>query len=73
MRDEDVRVLFAANYYSRGQIERVASRTNARAVIVAEHVAGAEGVDTYFDLVDSWVSGLSDAFLALDQGHAHRD
>jgi ABC-type Zn uptake system ZnuABC Zn-binding protein ZnuA len=73
MRDENVAVLFAANYFSRSQVERVASRTNARAVIVAEHVAGAEGVETYFDLVDTWVSGLSEAFLALDRRREHRD
>ncbi len=73
MGDENVAVLFAANYYSRTQVERVASRTNARAVVVPEHVAGAEGVDTYFDLIDNWVSGLSQAFLALDRRREHRD
>lgn len=73
MRDELVGVLFAANYFSRTQVERVASRTDARAVIVPEHVAGLEGVDTYFDLIDSWVLGLSEAFLALDQRRDHRD
>ncbi len=73
MRDELVGVLFAANYFSRTQVERVASRTDARAVIVPEHVAGSEGVDTYFDLIDSWVSGLAEAFLALDPRRDHRD
>lgn len=73
MRDESVRVLFAANYFSRSQVERVASRTNARAVIVPEHVEGAEGVDSYFDLVDHWVSSLAEAFLALDPRREHRD
>ncbi len=70
MRDENVKVLFAANYYSRSRVERVASRTGARAVIVPEHVLGAEGVDTYFDLIDAWVSGLAEAFLWQDRrGH----
>ncbi|MGD2218305.1 MAG: metal ABC transporter substrate-binding protein [Gemmatimonadales bacterium] len=73
MRDELVAVLFAANYFGRAQVERVASRTDARAVVVPEHVAGLEGVDTYFDLIDSWVSGLSEAFLALDRRRDHRD
>jgi ABC-type Zn uptake system ZnuABC Zn-binding protein ZnuA len=73
MRDELIPVVFAANYFSHAQVERVASRTNAKAVIVPEHVAGAEGVETYFDLVDAWVSGLSTAFLALDRRRDHRE
>jgi len=73
MTEENIPVLFAANYFSRSQVERVASRTNARAVIVPEHVAGAEGVDTYFDLIDIWVSDLSNTFLGLDRRREHRD
>lgn len=66
MGDESILVLLAANYFSHSQVEQVASRTNARAVIVPLDVRGAEGVDTYFDLVDLWVSSLSEAFLASD-------
>jgi ABC-type Zn uptake system ZnuABC Zn-binding protein ZnuA len=73
MRDESIPVIFAANYFSHAQVERVASRTNAKAVIVPEHVAGAEGIDTYFDLIDTWVSNLSTAFLALDRRREHRE
>jgi ABC-type Zn uptake system ZnuABC Zn-binding protein ZnuA len=73
MRDELVGVLFAANYFSRTQVERVAARTDARAVMVPEHVAGLEGVETYFDLIEGWVSSLSEAFLALDQRRDHRN
>lgn len=62
MRDEHIPVLFAANYYSRNQIERVASRTGAQAVIVPEHVAGAEGIEDYFSLIDLWVTRLAAAF-----------
>ncbi len=72
MRDEHIPVLLAANYFSHSQVEQVASRTNARAVIVPLDVRGAEGVDTYFDLVDLWVSSLSEAFLASDQ-HESRE
>jgi len=71
MRDEHVGVLFAANYYSRSQVERVAERTGARAVIAPEHVSGAEGVDTYFDLVDGWVTSLAAAFVAQDRATGH--
>ena len=68
MRDEHIPVLMAANYFSHSQVEQVASRTNARPVIVPLDVEGAEGVDTYFDLIDLWVARLSEAFLALEQG-----
>ncbi len=73
MTAENIPVLFAANYFSHSQVERVASRTNARAVIVPEHVEGAEGVDTYFDLIDGWVSDLAQTFLALDRRREHRE
>ena len=66
MRDERIRVLMAANYFSHKHVEQVASRTDAEAVIVPLDVQGAAGVDTYFDLVDTWVSRLAQAFLATD-------
>jgi hypothetical protein len=31
-------------------------------VIVAENTNGAPGIDTYFDLMNSWVGGLAAAF-----------
>lgn len=66
---ERIPVLFAANYFSRGQVERVASRTRATPVIVPEHVGGGEGVEDYFALIDLWVSRLDAAFRrAADSG-----
>jgi len=62
MRDNEIPVLLAANYYARGQIERVAERTGATAVVVPQAVEGAEGVDDYFDLIDLWVRELAGAF-----------
>jgi ABC-type Zn uptake system ZnuABC Zn-binding protein ZnuA len=64
IRTERIPVIFVANYFSRSQVERVASRTGARAVIVPEHVGGEAGVDDYFTLVDRWVSGLAAGFGA---------
>lgn len=66
MTKEHIPVLFAANYFSRTQVERVANRTGARAVMVPEHVHGAAGIDDYFQLVDDWVSQLADAFKAQE-------
>ncbi|MDH5644015.1 MAG: metal ABC transporter substrate-binding protein [Gemmatimonadota bacterium] len=64
IREDHIPVVFAANYFSAAQVDRVASRTGAQGVIVAEHVDGEEGVTDYFQLVDLWVSRLSAAFRA---------
>ena len=61
---ENIPVIFAANYFSKRQVERVASRTGAAPLIVPEHVGGDEGVDDYFTLVDLWVTHLAQAFIA---------
>jgi hypothetical protein len=45
-------------------VERVASRTGIRPVIVPDHVTGEHGVDDYFTLIEVWVSRLADAFRA---------
>jgi hypothetical protein len=55
-------VLFASNYFDHSQINDVASRTNSVAVIVPENTAGAPGVDTYFDLMNTWVNSLARGF-----------
>ena len=64
MKDRKIPVLFASNYFDHNQIEQVAQRTGATAVIVPENTQGAPGVNTYFDLVNAWVNGLSAAFNA---------
>jgi zinc/manganese transport system substrate-binding protein len=70
MQQRKIPVLFASNYFDRKQIERVAERTGARGVIVPENTAGAPGVDTYFDLVNNWVTSLAAGFrdVALKTG-----
>lgn len=62
MQSQHVSVLFSPNYYSRAQVERVASRTGAQAVLVPLHEGGEEGIDDYFALVDLWVTRLAAAF-----------
>jgi zinc/manganese transport system substrate-binding protein len=70
MKQRKIPVLFASNYFDRKQIQQVAERTGAKAVIVPENTQGAPGVNTYFDLVNTWVSGLVNAFhdVALNTG-----
>ena len=62
MKQRKIPVLLASNYFDRNQIRQVARRTGARAVVVPENTRGAPGVDTYFDLMNTWVSGLASAF-----------
>ncbi|HET7240986.1 MAG TPA: metal ABC transporter substrate-binding protein [Gemmatimonadales bacterium] len=62
MKQRKIPVLFASNYFDRNQIQQVAERTGAKAVIVPENTGGAPGVNTYFDLLNTWVSGLAAGF-----------
>lgn len=62
MKERLIPVLFATNYYPRSQIEQVAAKTGAAAVIVPENTFGAPGVTTYIDLVNTWVTGLAAGF-----------
>jgi ABC-type Zn uptake system ZnuABC Zn-binding protein ZnuA len=70
MKERKIPVLFAANYFSRSQIQQVAQKTGAQAVIVPENTDGAPGVRTYFDLMNTWISGLTAAFknVAVNAG-----
>jgi len=58
MREGNIRIILAANYFDEQKIKTVASRTTAEAVIVPLYVGGSEGVDDYFKLVEHWIDGL---------------
>jgi len=62
MKARKIPVLFASNYFNHAQIQEVADKTGAKAVIVPENTHGAPGVETYFDLMNAWVGGLASAF-----------
>jgi ABC-type Zn uptake system ZnuABC Zn-binding protein ZnuA len=64
MQDKKIRVLLSTNYYDHNQVQEIARRTGAVAVIVPSNVGGASGVNTYFDLVSLWLSELGKAFAA---------
>jgi zinc/manganese transport system substrate-binding protein len=66
MKVRRIPVLFATNYYPRSQIEQVAAKTGAAAVIVPENTFGAPGVTSYIDLVNTWVTGLAAGFGRRD-------
>lgn len=64
MRNEGIPVLFSTNYYDRNQVQSVAQRTGAIAVIVPSNAGGAPGTDTYIDLVNLWVRELAAGFAS---------
>jgi len=61
MRKRGIKLILAANYFDEQKIRTVASRVDAIPVIVPLYVGGADGVATYFDLVDLWTSRLVEA------------
>lgn len=61
MRGGGLSVLLAASYFDRGRVETVASRGNAQAIILPMETGSRPGLDTYFDLVDLWVTELAGA------------
>jgi len=71
---EHIEVLLAANYFERRKPDLIAERTGIVPVVVPTSVGGEPGVVTYFDLVDTWLTRLLDAFALADvasgrQGH----
>lgn len=62
IRKEKIHALLAANYFERRKPQVIADRTGIVPVIVPTSVKGEPGIDTYFDLMDSWVDRLRDAF-----------
>jgi len=73
---ENIDVLLAANYFERRKPELIAERTGIVPVVVPTSVGGEPGVVTYFDLVDTWLTRLLDAFALADEasgGHGHDD
>lgn len=80
--DEKVGVLLAANYFERRKPELISERTGIVPVVVPMSVGGEEGVATYFDLVDLWVSRLGAAYAEAgaatmpgrtEESHHHGD
>lgn len=64
MKEKHIPVLLSTNYYDRNQVIEVAQRTGAKAVIVPSNTGGAMGVNTYFDLMNLWITELGRAFGA---------
>jgi zinc/manganese transport system substrate-binding protein len=66
MRECNIKLILAANYFDQQKVQTVATKTGARAVISPLFVGGTEGTEDYFKLMNSWVSKLTSA--ARDTG-----
>jgi ABC-type Zn uptake system ZnuABC Zn-binding protein ZnuA len=65
MQSRNIRVLLSAAHFPRDQVELVARRTGAEAVIVpASVLPGTPGVETFIDLMDLWVKEVTAALAA---------
>ena len=62
IRTRDIPVVFSPNYFDRNQIRQIAQRTGATAVVVPAQTGGAPGVNTYLELVATWVNELAAAY-----------
>ena len=58
MRERNIRIILAANYFDQQKVKTVADRTGAQAIITPLFVGGTEDTDDYFKLVDYWVNRL---------------
>ncbi len=58
MKSQNVKVILAANYYSRGKVKSIADKVGATPVIVALAVGGEAGMGDYFSQYDVWISRL---------------
>jgi len=61
MREQDVRILFCANYFDERKVKTIAERVDAEAIMVPLYVGAAEGLEEYFDLMDYWTDELLSA------------
>ncbi len=58
MKEQDVRIVLAANYFDEAKVRTVSEQTGAVPVIAALAVGGQEGMDTFFDQFDIWIASL---------------
>lgn len=66
MRERNIGIILAANYFDEQKIRTVANRTDAEAVIVPLYVGGVAEINDYFELVDYWVDELLKAAKKKD-------
>jgi zinc/manganese transport system substrate-binding protein len=58
MKEQNIKIIIAANYFDKRKVETVAERTGAKALISPLFVGGVPGTEDYFGLVDYWTDTL---------------
>lgn len=59
MREQGISVVLAASYFDPRRVQNVANRGNATAILLPMETQARPGLDSYFDLVDLWVTELT--------------
>lgn len=67
IRNQGIEVILTANYFDPAKPQVIAERTGAHVVIVPLSTRGEPGVDTYEDLIDTWITRLVAAFEEADR------
>ncbi len=62
MRENNVKVLFSANYFSKKRIDEICEKVGAVSVMVPMGTGTTTGTQNVFGLVDYWVNHLKNAF-----------
>ncbi len=71
MRAQNIRVMWAENYFDVGKVRKVANKVGAVPVIVALAPGGQPGMKTFFDQFDIWIRELNQAFQQADRKSGH--
>ncbi len=66
MKKNNVKVVFAANYFDEDKVRKICSKVGAIPVIVPMYVGGAPGTDNVFKLIDFWIDNLDKAFKNIE-------
>jgi ABC-type Zn uptake system ZnuABC Zn-binding protein ZnuA len=61
MRENNVRLLLAANYFDEDKVKNICEKVGATPVIVPMYVNGTPGTENVFKLVDYWVQNIKKA------------
>ena len=67
MQKQNIRVMWAENYFDVGVVRKVAAKVNAIPVIVALAPGGQPGMKTFFNQFDIWIRELKKAFQQADR------
>jgi zinc/manganese transport system substrate-binding protein len=65
MRNSEVKVLLAANYFDENKVRTICDKVGAEPVIVPMFVNGAPGTENVYKLIDVWIRKLNEAFAKM--------